>query len=131
MTNYIAGVRRLLWGDTLKRIEGMRKLNIALNTLTLNLYLSGRFGTSVSSYFEFLIWLFQLNFLIFLLIFCAIILPHIIYEPKRFELTKRTRFEIDAKNCTNNYNHVLGDLLTNASTFSKALGIFTGTVRTF
>ncbi|CAD5114164.1 DgyrCDS3307 [Dimorphilus gyrociliatus] len=44
--------------------------------------IEGQFGPAVSSYFAFLKWLFFLNLYIFLISFCFIIIPQIIYNDK-------------------------------------------------
>ncbi|CAD5114268.1 DgyrCDS3410 [Dimorphilus gyrociliatus] len=114
-TNYITEIRRLLWGDTLRTIEG-------------------RFGTSVSSYFEFLIWLFQLNFVIFILVFSIILLPHIFYKPKSFETSVINSTRInniyvnESIKCSKRYGTYLSDTFRNATAFQKILGLFIGTL---
>ena len=62
------------------------KINLAEATYSLELWrghiktIEGKFGTGVTSYFLFLKWLILLNVPLFLVLFCLITLPQILYN---------------------------------------------------
>ena len=90
----------------------------------------GHFGAGVLSYFRFLKWLFQLNVLIFLLIFSFIVLPEIVFTADDTYSTAVTGTEnyssavFTAINCSSLYEVNVTD-----SPIQNIIDFLQGTVR--
>ncbi|XP_041363437.1 transmembrane channel-like protein 7 isoform X2 [Gigantopelta aegis] len=104
-----------LWAGTLKEIEG-------------------QFGMAIVSYFRFTRWLLLLNFVIFTIMFCVIVVPFLaLRTPSSFQdwktvpsLNESDMFHV-ASNCTSHYAEYMTNLTSTESIAEKVLDFMKGT----
>ena len=97
----------------------------------------GRFGMAIVSYFRFTRWLLLLNFFIFTIMFCVIVVPFLVLRtPRSFEAwealhpTNESGMFHTAHNCTNHYRKYIDNLTSTESIADKVLDFMKGTVST-
>lgn len=104
---------------------------VNLVLISLFVYIAGKFGTAVMSFFKFVRWLFFLNLFLMIVMLCVTTIPYVAFGSQQFEQTidrNQSRFHDQALNCTNDYSEYSDEIFSQKSTFEKVLDFLQGTV---